>query len=518
MKKTFKTLILTITIMALLVNVFVFNVSAAANVTVSGGEYNVGQKVSITVNISNDTPIMTAQVGISYDPAVLTLNNVSGSEFTQGNGSINIVDDNFSTASKDVTTGSYTLSFTAAAAGSSRITANVSIADKNLSKSTTSSSATVSVVVPKPSSNANLSSIKLSDGSLTPAFKANTTSYSATVKYSVEKITISASVADGGATVTGAGTINLEVGDNSRVILVTAADGTKKSYTVNIKRMTEQETLEAEQAARDADPLLVVIDNADYRIVNSFEGAHIPSGFTPGTAMRKETEVAVLNDDHGEYQLFWLVDANGENGAFYTRDENDRFTKVAYINTNGKMYIVEDVDVEGYVPAGYEKSTRVIDNTDVEAYNFTEKALKDFYIVKCYVAGARAYYRFDSVEGTLQRAVEFDLAVEAANAEPVEIEKSAMSWFTDMNKTGKAVFFIIVFVAVIFIAVSVLLIIKITSSAKEDMDYDYMLENDSFVLNDFSAEDEDETDGQNEVELQNDAVPQDFIMQEENED
>ncbi len=496
MKKTIKFLAI-IAIMSLLVGMLTFNVSAAASVTTGGGEYTVGQSVSIPIKITSDAPIMTAQVKISYNSSVLTLKSVSGAEYTSGNGTINIVDDNFSNASKDVTTGSYTLNFTAAAAGNSNIAVNVSIADKNLSKSTASASAAVTVVTPKPSSNANLSSIKLSSGSLSPAFNSKTTNYNVTVKYGVDTITITGAVADGGATYTGGGTFGLQVGDNQRVLTVTAADGTKKSYTINIKRMTEQETADAEQAERDANPLLVVINNTDYTIVNDFTNISIPTGFTQGTATRKEAEITVLNDEHGEYTLYWLVDAAGENGAFYTRDENDNFTRINYINANGKMYIIEEPEIDGYLPGAYTKSTRIIDGVEVKVYNYTDSELKDFCVVKCYVGGTRAYYQFDAAEGTMQRAVEFDLAVKRENAEPQDDEKTntgKFAWFVAMSKTGKVVFIIIVFVAVLLVAVAILLIVKLASSRNEifDDEEEYVpLLNNDFVIG--FSEDEPET-------------------------
>ncbi len=496
MKKTIKFLSI-ITTISLLVSILTFNVSAAASVTTGGGEYTVGQSVSIPIKITSDAPIMTAQIKISYNSSVLTLKSVSGAEYTSGNGSINIVDDNFSNASKDVTTGSYTLNFTAAAAGNSNITVNVSIADKNLSKSTSSASAAVTVINPKPSSNANLASIKLSSGSLSPAFNANTTNYTATVKYGVDAITITGSVADGKSTYVGGGTFGLQVGDNQRVLTVTAQDGTKKSYTINIKRMTEQETADAEQAERDANPLLVIIDGADYTIVNNLEGITIPAGFTQGTATRKESEITVINDDAGKYQLCWLVDANGENGAFYSRDEEDNFTKLVYINANGKMYIVEDLGDYGTMPQGFILSKCSIDGTEIDAITYEDENLKEFYVLNCYVSGTTGYYRFDTVEGTLQRAADFDAALVKANTEaPIE-ENGAFTWLTNMNNTGKAVFAIMVAVAVIFIALAIILIVKIASSKNDGYEEDFVsIADNDFILNDFA---EDTSDFETEV-------------------
>lgn len=323
-KKTLKTLISIVIIMMLTVSVFAFSVSAAS-VTVTGGQYNVGASVNVTVRFSADAALYAVEADISYNSSVLRLNSVSGADYNVGNGTVKIVDDGF-TASKPTTTSSYTLNFTAIAAGNSNITA--SVLGGGAATSRASGSATITVVTPKPSSNANLASIKLSAGALSPAFSPNTTNYSATVSYGVDSITITGSVADGGATYAGGGTFALNLGDNSRTLTVTAADGTKKSYTINIKRMTEQETADAEAAAREANPNLVVINNTDYNIVSDTALIAVPSGFVAATEIRKEAELPVIKDASGKYTLWYLTDANGENGDFYTRDENDNFTRL----------------------------------------------------------------------------------------------------------------------------------------------------------------------------------------------
>lgn len=487
MRKKFNTLLSFIIVIILAVTVFTFDVSAASATLSGAGEYEVGKTFSVTVRFNADATLYVVDAKISYNTSVLRLNNVSGADYTENNGTIKIYDEAF-TPEKPSKTSSYTLSFTAIAAGNSNI--SVSVVGGGEGDSYASTSAAVNVVTPKPSSNANLASIKLSSGSLSPAFNANTTSYSATVKYSVDSITITGSVADGGATYVGGGTFGLQVGDNQRVLTVTAADGTKKSYTVNIKRMTEQETADAEQAERDANPLLVVINDVDYTIVNDFTNIAIPAGFTQGTAMRKESEITVLNDDAGKYQLCWLVDANGENGAFYSRDEEDNFTKLVYVNTNGKMYIVEDLGDYGTMPQGFILSKCSVDGTEVDAITYEDENLKEFYVLNCYVGGTTGYYRFDTVEGTLQRAADFDAALVKANTEaPTEEKNGTFAWFANMNKTGKIVFLIIVFAAVILIAVAVILIVKIASSGKDDYEDEYVPEADNdFVLNDFAEE------------------------------
>lgn len=509
MKKFIKFSLVNLLTLISVVGLFAFNVSAAT-VTVSGGSYNVGQTVTVTVNIGNDTPITAAQTTVTYNSSVLTLksiSNVSSSDYTNNNGTVKIVDDNFSTADKDVTKGSYKLTFTAAAAGNSSIIASVSAVDKNLSKSTSQASAEVVVTTPKPSSNANLASIKISNGTLSPAFNAKTTNYSVTVKYDVDAITISGSVVDGGATYAGGGTFGLQVGDNQRVLTVTAADGTKKTYTVNIKRMSEQETADAEQAARDANPLLVIIDGVDYTISNDLAGVTLPVGFTQGTATRKESEITVLNDDGGKYQLCWLLSADGV-GAWYVRDENDNFTRLVYVAVNDKFYIVEELAEFETLPEGYEFSERTVDGFTLKAIAYTDENLSDFYILNCYTSGSSAYYRLDTLEGTMQRAADFDSALELMNKEPEPVQKQSF-WqsFKDLSLYGIILFAIIGLVIATVIALIVIVIVKIVSSKSKktfDESDGIMAIDNAFDLNafdnNFKPFDDNNTDSENSVE------------------
>jgi len=91
-----------------------------------------------------------------------------------------------------------------------------------------------------PSSNANLSGITLSTGTLSPAFAANVTAYTMSVPNTVTSLTVTPVLADNTATVTVAGGSNLTIGDNSITITVTAQDGiTVNTYTITVTRLEE---------------------------------------------------------------------------------------------------------------------------------------------------------------------------------------------------------------------------------------------------------------------------------------
>jgi len=87
-----------------------------------------------------------------------------------------------------------------------------------------------------PSSNANLSNLTVSEGTLTPAFSASVTSYTVSVANSVASLNVTATAADPAATVLGDGTKTLSVGPNTVNVTVTAENGTTNTYVIVITR------------------------------------------------------------------------------------------------------------------------------------------------------------------------------------------------------------------------------------------------------------------------------------------
>ncbi|WP_166882133.1 cadherin-like beta sandwich domain-containing protein [Massilia mucilaginosa] len=97
-----------------------------------------------------------------------------------------------------------------------------------------------------PSSDANLSNLVLSQGTLDPVFASATTSYTASVPFTTTSLTVTptrsqgnASITVNGAAVTSgspSGAIALSVGNNVITTVVTAQDGTTKTYTTTVTR------------------------------------------------------------------------------------------------------------------------------------------------------------------------------------------------------------------------------------------------------------------------------------------
>ena len=88
-----------------------------------------------------------------------------------------------------------------------------------------------------PSSNANLASLSINPGSI--KFNGGT-SYSTSVGASTTSVTVSAAAQHAKAKISGTGPHNLNYGANNINVVVTAEDGSKKTYTINVNRKDDR--------------------------------------------------------------------------------------------------------------------------------------------------------------------------------------------------------------------------------------------------------------------------------------
>lgn len=86
------------------------------------------------------------------------------------------------------------------------------------------------------SNNANLSGLSVGSGTLSPVFDPNNTSYKVTVDNNVSNLDINALTSDPKSKVTISGNKNLSVGKNNVLVEVTAEDGSKKVYTIEVTK------------------------------------------------------------------------------------------------------------------------------------------------------------------------------------------------------------------------------------------------------------------------------------------
>lgn len=86
------------------------------------------------------------------------------------------------------------------------------------------------------SPNNRLSSLSISGYNITPGFSSDNYSYTVELPSNVNNVNIKANAADASATVSGSGDIELNSSNSAVDIIVTAQNGTKEKYNINIKR------------------------------------------------------------------------------------------------------------------------------------------------------------------------------------------------------------------------------------------------------------------------------------------
>lgn len=181
------------------------------------------------------------------------------------------------------------------------------------------------------SNNNNLNSLSISNVTLNPAFNSNITEYNSTVENLVSSVTVTAAVSDSKAKVSGTGNVNLNVGENTIKVNVTAEDGSIKTYTVKITRKDE---VKIDSSAKPDD----VIISAGYK-----SASNNISGFTVGQDVSKvisaikakasSANIKVLNSSNKEITSGLI--ATGQKISITINGTTTTYNVVVYGDTNG---------------------------------------------------------------------------------------------------------------------------------------------------------------------------------------
>lgn len=498
MKRVLKIFTSAVVILAVCFSVFAMNTFAASNTTLafSKSSVTVGDSVSVSVTLS--VPNMYAtDLRINYDNNILTY--VSGAS-SGGAGIVNIVEALSGESQK-----TFTVEFKAAQAGSCTVSVTGSVGYQETTDAMAEevaidgASATLSVNDVTLSSNANLKSLRLSAGSLSPRFSASTTSYTANVQKSVTDCKIYATTADPDAKVAISGSSALNIGANQRTITVTAPSGAQKVYTVTINRSDVDEVEEKTEAEK---ALETIIDGATYSVVADISAAKLPTGFNVAKKLYNGQDISIATDDNKTYEIYYLKSATGDELIPYTFDETaNTFKKLQIITQGENSYIVAEVPSDYVIPEGYFATNETIAGMDIKCYASTTPELSDMYYIYCFFDGKFAMYRYDNVEKVLQRSPEFKLAIAEKTDTQVDDSDGFFARFNKLSGNAKT---IVVCLCVAFlgvIALIVLLIIKFVRGRnyedydmyEDDEDFDSIEFNENFeIVSGEEPEDEDE--------------------------
>lgn len=244
---------------------------------------------------------------------------------------------------------------------------------------------------PSKSSNNALASLTVSAGELTPAFDPTITDYTLSLPLRTNKITFTATPSDSKATVQGDGEVALRSGENKVAVVVTAEDGSAKTYNITVK------------VAREP-TVFFSLNGESLGVMQDTDGVTPPAGFSPTTVPYSGEELPAWTNAAGQ-MLLYLVNQDTLAAGFYLYDEAEGVqSPYLPIVCGATTYVYTGVPAE-------KESIPGLTLCDVEAFGhilkgwkYEDASLQDFCVLYLMDAGGNyGCHTYDSQSGTLQR-------------------------------------------------------------------------------------------------------------------
>lgn len=381
-------------------------------------------KIGDTITVSVTVPAgVSATVNLTYPTDLLTYSSASDTASANA-GTVSMTIGSYGSSNKRSVG---TVTFQAKSSGKATFSASAPIAGNQEGDRVSVTGASASVNVKNEtgddaengdnankSSDNSLSSLTLSVGKLSPAFKYNITNYTAEVENNVTSVVVSAKANNKNATVESVkGGEKLVVGSNKIQIVVKAENGVTATYVVNVTRKAagdddkQKDSEKDEQQDGDLSQQYYEINGQKLYPATSIPEEVVPQDFEQGTMKLWEKDYPYLYNDKigSQICLLYLVDENKENGALYMVMDSAPYEAYPYVSFSsefGYIVVVPDAD-ETTLPAGYKAGTLDIEGKgSIGAYYYG----KDKDVCLVYAVnneGNYGWYLYDVNERTYMR-------------------------------------------------------------------------------------------------------------------
>jgi len=375
--------------------------SAAVGFLLQETEIMAGDTVNVYFTVDADEAIGDVEAYISYDSDYLEF-RLASSNVAGGDGVLKVSDVFTSVAD---TSKRYLIKFTALQPGTTQISVmnqpKVYQAEGAQQMSVSSTVASVAILpAVEASDNTRLGSLKISPGTLNPAFDPEIYVYRTSVTEEIQSIYVSAAPEDEKARVTVSGNTPLYTGDNIVHVFVTAETGKIQEYIINVNKSKVQPT-------------------------EAPEPTEVPE---------------VSPTPPQEIGFEWKLEAVEEDGTVFLQG-NYRFA-------------VCELTPEITIPAGYQKTKMMISGISLTAYTPASDAGSDFALLVLQKEGGKpALYRYDRAEKTIQRFVKEDIVV--TREEPTPQENASEKLLEEYENNMTTMAFIIAALVVLWVLTAI---------------------------------------------------------------
>lgn len=251
----------------------------------------------------------------------------------------------------------------------------------------------------KKSSNNNLAELKVSSGTLSPNFLSSTKEYTLELSSEVKELNIDAVASDKNAKINGSGKVEVKPGNNTIEIVVTAEDGSKKTYTIIAY-------------VEEAPEIFYTYQDKKIGIIKNLKGLEIPEGFTKEEETINETKMTLFTKEN--LTLVYGQNEEKENNFYvFDKEKNEIISKCTLIVKNNKMYYLVDTPI---LKKGVNKEKINIFDTEVECATFQKE--NNYCLLNAInEKGENLSYLYEKSEGTMQVFPEFLMSCEEENKE-----------------------------------------------------------------------------------------------------
>lgn len=279
----------------------------------------------------------------------------------------------------------------------------------------------------------SLSTLSLSEGTLSPSFEGSKLNYSATVSADTTSVEVTAKPVNSAASVISiTGNTDLAVGTNKIQVVVEAENGNLATYTITVTRpesgaasepqqeepqqeqpqqeqpqqeQPQQEQPQQEPEAPEGEEQTgeatggMVSDGVSYTISDDFKEEQIPQDFTEISVTYQGEEHKGLLCDYADITLVYMTNDEGE-GAFFIYDatSEDTYPFIRLSTENSSIILIRHAAPgEEYAPAELTFGNFIFTN----AFQLSQGDFYQVYAVNS--VGVEGWYQYDASEGTYQR-------------------------------------------------------------------------------------------------------------------
>ncbi len=339
------------------------NTIKAASFSASASSYNVTVGSKVTVYISSSD--LTGRFDVSS----------SNSNVFSGGGKVWVEKNR------------QTVTFTAKSAGSVKINVKpTNVSDNNGNQFSTAKSIILTAYVPRAlETNNYLSSLSVDGTELIPSFNKDTTSYVVDLEPGTTSIKVNAEKENKYASISGTGDIAVVEGNNEINVVVTAENGSKRTYTITAN-------------VKEYDPINVTIDGSDYTVVRKKSELTKPDNYEETSVDINGNQVPAFKNNTLGYTLVGLKDVTGKVKLFIY--DNGAYKPYIFLSFNKLDLVILDEDVKA--PKGFIKDTITIGDETVTCYKNNDLGITIIY-GKSITTGEANFYTFENTDMTIQK-------------------------------------------------------------------------------------------------------------------